>query len=414
MKNIGKNLKKFFVGLFLTFVPIELLSQESSFERQRKKQIQLIEEKKYNQVELVHSLQSWETKKMIEYNLLLVMEQEIIMLLKQDYNLLLPTILENDKELFRARNNRTYLIGFRFQSNPYQYAERSFDDEFSKTLLRHLNFQSENIIRNIQESNLTEEERLFLIYYTHLNIYYSDPCSGHFEKNMLEAARIFSEKFPSSKYLRLIRKYSKYYKSPANWGRDFSIILVGFSAPVGGNAGDYFKPTANFLGIGYGLNYKNAFIKSEFSFSETKMKQNLFDGYKHLNNNAFKGRSSRFYFGYSFHVNELLTLSPFVGLDNRRTKGGVELIDDYNVKHGLEYNENSFMFGVNIDLGDNLYRCDGSRANRIYQRFQLGVSSINAPFGSKLLSSKMFFMQYSFGFQNQRETRLRALPDYMY
>jgi hypothetical protein len=414
MKNLGNSLKRFFVGLLFTFIPLEALSQKYSFERQRQKQIQLIKDQKYEEVEFSNRWYSWTSKKVIEYNLLLVMEQEIMMLLKQDYEELLTAIMDHELDLFRSRNNRTYLIGFRFQSKPYEYAEKSFGDEFNQTLLSHLNFQSENIIRNIQNSNLTEEERLFLIYFMHLNIYYGDKCSGHFEKNMLEAARIFSEKFPSSKYLRLIRKYSKYYKSGANWGTDFSFILGGFSAPVSGNGGEYFQPTANFLGLGYGLNYKNAFIKYELSFSETKMKQSLFDGYKHLNNNAFKGRSSRFYVGYSFHVNELVTLSPFVGFDTRRTKGEIELIDNNSVKHGLEHHQNSLMFGLNIDLGDNIYRCDGTRANRIYQRFQLGVSSIDVPFGSKLLSSKMFFMQYSFGFHNQRETRLRALPDYMY
>ena len=414
MKNTIKKLKRLLMGMFLAIIPIEVFSQKSSFERQRTKQIQLIQEKKYEEIKFTHRWFSWEEKNMTEYNLLLVMEQEIVMLLRQDYNDLLPTILHNESNLFRARNNRTYLIGFRFKDKPFEYAEQAFGDSYNNTLLSHLNYQKQVVIDNIQKADLTEEERLFLIYFTHLNIYYSDPCSGHFEKNMLEAARIFSEKFPSSKYLRLIRKYSKYYKSTADWGRDFSIILGGFSAPIGGNAGEYFQPTANFLGIGYGLNYKNAFIKSEFSFSETKMKKSLFDGYKHLKNNAFKGWSTRFYVGYSFHVNELVTLSPFVGLDNRRTKGEVELIENHSVKKGLEHNQNSLMFGVNIDLGENAYRCDGTRTNRVYSRFQLGVSSVDAPFATKLLSSKMLFMQFSFGFHTQRETRLRALPDYMY
>jgi hypothetical protein len=414
-KQITNELKRYILGLLIVLYPFEFISQKSIFERQRVEQIQLIFEKKYDEVQFDNSNSNLYEKSKEVYNLLLVSEQEILMLLRQDYEKLLLEIMDNEEKLFRIRNNRNYLIGRRFMIKPYEYAERAFNDDFSKALLKHLNFQSKNITRNIQHSTLKEEERLFLIYFLHLNIYYGDECSGHFEGNMLEAARVFSEKYPSSKYLAIIKKYSKYYHSISSWGRDFSITGLGISAPIGGNGPNYFHPMINYVGLSYGWNYKNVFVKYEISFAYSKIKNNIFEGYKHLENSSISGRSTRYYLGYSFYLNDKWKISPFLGLDNRRTLGLIELESNHEIKKLIYHDENSLMAGVNIDFkfeGEDV--CHGDRAGGLYHRIQLGLSSINAPFGKKIISSRIFFMQYSIGIQSQRARRVKALPDYMY
>ncbi len=415
MKELGKNIKRMLMGLLLVFAPFEILSQRSSFERQRKAQIALLERGKYNEVKAKNEWYSWQTRTTQGYNILMITEQEMLLLLRKDYERLLHLIKVHEEELFRSRNNRTYLIGYRFQRPPFEYAEQSFHDEFNRTMINHLKHNEQKIVDEIKAADLPEEDEYFLIYFLHLNMYYGDVCMEYFEDKMLASAHALAEKYPSSKYLPFIKKYSRYKKATANWGRDISYIVAGFSTPVNGNAGDYFATSANFAGMGYGMNFRNVFAKFEISFSETKVRNNIFDDYKHLNNNAFQGFATRYYLGYSFHLNDVVTLSPFIGYDNRRTSGKIELLTDTTVQKSLEHNENSLMFGLNIDLNAiNDFRCLGDRVRRVYHRFQLGVSSVNVPFGSKHLSSNMFFMQYSFGFHRQRETRFRALPSYVY
>jgi hypothetical protein len=415
MKELGKNVKRMLMGLLLVFVPFELISQRTSFERQRKAQIALLENGKYNEMETKNRWYSWETRTTQGYNILMIMEQEMLLLLKQEYERLLPLIKLHEEELFRSRNNRTYLIGYRFQRAPFEYAEKSYHDEFNQSMINHLKHNEQKIINEIKAAKLIEEDEYFLIYFLHLNMYYGDVCMEYFEDKMLASAHALAEKFPSSKYLPFIKKYSRYKKATANWGRDISYIVGGFSTPVNGNYGDHFSTSGNFLGIGYGMNFRNVFAKFEISFSETKVHTPLFEGYKHLWNKTFGGSATRFYLGYSFHFNDVVTLSPFVGYDNRRTSGKIELLTNTSVQKYLEHNQNSLMLGLNIDLNAiNDFRCSGDRVRRVYHRFQLGVSSVNVPFGSKHLSSNMFFMQYSFGFNRQRETRFRALPSYVY
>ena len=409
--NILMIFSRFLWGLLILLYGQGVGSQENSFSSERMNQVQLIFDKRYDEIQFTSSRSNETTT---PYNLLLVSEQEVVMLLKGEYDKLLLKIKEHEEKLFNRRNNRTYLIGRRFKVKPYEYAERSFSDEFNKALLNHLRFQVEEITNKINNSSLSEEDKQFLIYFMYLNIYYSDMCSSHLNQQALQKAYSFSKNYPSSKYLDFIKKYSSYEHSISDWGFDISIPSLGASVPLGGTGSEYFKPSWNYVGIGLGIHYKRMFLNYEISFLVSSVKKSIVDGYKHLSI-SFSGRSTRYYIGYPFYLNDNWTIAPILGFDNRRTLGVIELEENHEVKKLIYHDENALMAGLNIEYkfaGEDI--CEGDRAGGLYHRFQLGVSSINAPFGTKLISSKTFIIQYSIGCKAHFSRRLRALPDYMY
>ena len=380
------------------------------FDKERKNMVEKFRNKELDSIYHRAYIYNKERGKVYNYRLLMIMEKELLLFIKGEYKKLLNEIEKNERMYFEQRNNRTYIIGYRFQRPPHEFAENSFHDEFNRTLLSYLEYNSHLIIDQIKNAELRRDELNFLLYYLHLNIHYLDPCNGRNKEVLYEYTAEFMKRFKYSRYVSLVEKYTPYRTSRSNWGTGFSFGLLGGYFIGQGTFKDHASSFLTYFPFGLSINYNNFYAKVQGSWTSFDFE---YDGL-----NQFKlsppllGANGIAKIGYTFHVpNSSLSISPFIGTNRFVFLGHLiekeEFVKEEPLVDSFTWRSNAPIYGVNIDLNfDDTKHCNSQQRNyRAFHRFQFGVSSISVNKGSDLFESNLFFVQYVLGIQNQRQTQ---------
>lgn len=402
-------------------------SQYGEVRNKRNEMVSLVEAEKFSEITLSEVYKTPPNGTENSYNLLLMMEFEVLEILKGNFNKAITLILNNEKDYFsktkktrygeRSRNrpNRTHLMGHRFEQPPFIFAERSFSDKFNKALLGYLEINAVKIKEQISISNLSEAEKSFLNYYINLSVYYKDHCIGREQERVHESAERLINDHPNSQFASFAQKYTTTHYSTSNWGREWSYIAYGRFTLLDGDARSYSRGLNTYTGIGYGWNYKNIFIKGAISNVSMNLEKEVFNNYQIQSQNSdvnyFKGGFYQLYAGYSFHIGNRFTVSPYVGRKWARLNNRLAPKDQSNDSIDVRFDISDYMAGITIDVNFFSHQLCGEtkRKFRHYQRINIGVSRIDAVISSHRFGSPMLFFQYSFGFQLNRNRLVKRL-----
>jgi hypothetical protein len=384
------------------------------FQDQRKTMINHIETKEFDKIYHHVYLNDSSENGVQRYNLLMIWEQELLLLVKGKFRALLNSIDFNERVYFQERNNRSYLIGWRYKSPPFEFAEQSYLDEFNTALLNYILFNSHKIKEQIQSYNLNNAEKAFLSYYLHLNIYYLDTCKGVHKDKALEEASYFMKKFKYSKYISIVEKYTGHRKEMSDWGLEWTVGLVGGYFHRNSSLSDHANNFLIFFPMSFALNYNNLFMNIQGSYVSFPFQ---YDGLKKWDvNTGMFGGNGQITLGYSFHIpNSKLTISPFIGSNGFYLEGYMseKTTADVEDKHSESFpmRSRSRIIGVNFDINFNKTEsCYEKRyQDRGFVRFQVGYSSFSTNIGSSLLESDMVMFNVLLGIQSQRERRTPLL-----
>ncbi len=383
---------------------------KSWFTSERQRMLNKFHQKEYDSIYQRAHIYSALHNDVREFRLLMIMEKELLLLIQGDYKQLLHEIEKNELLYFSQRNNRTYIIGYRFRRPPHTFAEDSFLDPFNRALLTYLELNAHQIKMAIKNAGLRNDEMNFLLYYLHLNIHYLDTCNERNKEILYDYTEEFMKRFKYSKYASMVEKYTPYRTGRSSWGSEFTIGLMGgyFIGP--GTFKEHASTFLTYLPIGFGVNYNNFYANIQGSWSSFKFD---YDGLeKHNMYSPFFGGNGMATVGYTFHVpNSNVTISPFVGTNRFAFIGMVsekeEFAKEDATASSFTWRSRAPIYGVNIDLNFSDRRLCNTvqRESRAFHRFQLGVSSFSASKGADLFEGNIFFIQYVVGFQSQNQRR---------
>lgn len=389
--------------------------------------VPLVEAEKFSEITLSEVYKTTPNGTENSYNLLLIMEFEVLEILKGNFNKAITLILNNEKDYFnknkktrygeRSRNrpNRTHLMGHRFEQPPFIFAERLFGDKLNKALLGQMEVKADKVKQEISTSKLSEIEKSFLYYYIDLSIYYRDRCIGREQERVFESAEYLIENYSDSPFASFAQKYTTTHYSTSNWGREWSYMAYGRFTLLEDDSRSYSRGLNTYTGLGYGWNYKNIFIKGAISNISMKLEKEVFNDYQiqpqNSDVNYFKGVFYQLYAGYSFHFGNRFTISPYVGKKWARLNNRLAPKDQSNDSIDVRFDISDYMAGITIDVNFFSHQLCGEtkRKFRHYQRINIGVSRIDAVISSHRFSSPMLFFQYSFGFQLNRNRLVKRL-----
>lgn len=378
------------------------------FDKERKNMVEKFRNSEFDSIYHRAYIFNKERGKVYNYRLLMIMEKELLLFIQGEYKQFLKEIEKNERMYFEQRNNRTYIIGFRFQRPPHDFAENSFLDEFNRTLLSYLEFNSHKLTEAIKNADLKNDERNFLLYYLHLNIHYLDMCNGRNKEALYDYTADFIKRFKYSRYSSLVEKYTPYRTDMSNWGIEWSMGLVGGYFLRDGTLSDHSSNFMTAFPMGFALNYNDLFVKFQGSYASFQFE---YDGLENWGiNTSFFGVNGQINLGYLFHIpNTKLTVSPFIGTNGFYVEGYMSEKSEKEDKEteSFSWRSRSRIIGVNFDI--NFHESEAclknKRQSRAFHRFQIGYSSFSANIGKSLFESDTIFVQYMFGFQTQREKR---------
>lgn len=400
--------------LIKTIIFLLIISNSRSFaqyteiKNKRDEMVSLIQEERFDEISFSSKYETKWSKLTETYHNLLIMEHEVLNILKGNYHEAVELIIYNEYEYFSRRNNRTYLIGDRFIEPPFKFSEQSFGDTFNSELLKYLDQNNHRIKQEILASDMTDMNKMFLIYYIDLSIYYKDKCIGLEQERAIKSAEDIVKKHPNSKAAHIAKKYSNTHYKTSKWGREVSFIPYGKYSTLNADAKKYTDGINSFIGIGYGWNFGNIFIKGNASVASMELKKEVFNDYyvKSFNsqNNNFTGGNYQLYAGYSFHIGDQFTISPYIGKTwtslGRKLAPKIPSNDSLYVKMDMT----DYMIGVTFDLNfQNKRLCnDPIRKSRGYHRLNIGLTRTDASISTHRFGSPMLFFQYSIGFHANR------------
>ena len=347
-----------------------------------------------------------------ELNVLLLMEKEMLLLFKKDYDNLLKTFMENEEKYYKKRNNRTFIFGYIYDNTPLANDEHFYKDSLNTAFYNYLTLNSHTYKYDINNSYLTDEEKQFLNFYIDLLIYYGDECLQHYEDNVLESGRKLVKIHPDSPYSKVAKKYKRYDYSISDWGWQASIPIITSEFPLNGETYKTMGPPVNIpypLSLDLGWNYKNYLLQVEGGMAFTYERAVLTNNEKDENYGIpmFRGAVIG---GYSFHLGDKYTITPFVGRRNlfmtiRRPDHGhneFKAEDAPSKYYRFKFSSRNWMYGVMFDFNlNNSYECN-NRISRDFHRITLGMSHIDVPLGNTHINSSMLLIKYAFGIQYQR------------
>lgn len=408
---------KLFFWLF-SMIPFHLESQEnrSKVGNERDKMVHYIQSGDFDKIKTSEIFYDYEMESIGRFNYLMVWEQELLDLIKGNYSVLLSNIVTHEEDYFGARNNRTHLIGLRFMQAPFVYAEESSGDEFNRAILNYLSMNRNKIINEIKSARLKESQELFLIYYLQLNIYYADTCVGRNEDLMGEHAKQFVDKFPSSVYAKIVKKYSSYKRSTSRWGTEATIGIVStqFNMSESNNFGNYFGPIIGLIPISFGARFNDFALNYQFQLTLAGVRENPYKDWSFVG--GYEGLNGQLTLGYQFHSSlHDFTFTPFIGVNDNYLFANLETPENIVKELDMEepeiktvnHHSRNPLIGLNIDFNKDIdYDCEGKISRRSFNRLQLGMSKMTTPIGNELVDAPMFFVNFSFGISNQREKRI--------
>lgn len=346
--------------------------------------------------------------------ILMVMEKEMLLLFSNELKDLLELIIQNEQSYYSKRNNRTFLIGYMYDIPKYA-AEKHYLDRLSKAFLNYLALNDYTYKARIAESNLSEEEKLFLYFYIDLLIHYSELCSKHYENNVLDSGAELAKKYPNSRYTNLAKKYKRYEYSVSDWGWNINVPVISTEIPLKKDMYETIKPMFNFpfTTIGMGMSYKNFALEVEGGLATAKEEAVLTLDERDVTKSLESYRSSLI-LGYRFHINENFTLMPFIGrrhlsMQTRRDDhdynemNDLEDSDPEKKYHKFNFSSRSWYYGLAFDFNGNqseYYEC-GKRISRDYHRLTIGLTKFDVPLGKSHVSGNMLVFQYTWGFHFQ-------------
>lgn len=351
-------------------------------------------------------------------NALMLIEEELLMLFKQDYSSLVDTIFMNETRFFSERNHRTFLIGYRFDNTKYINDELYFEDLLNKAFLSYLLHNKHVIKSKVENSHLSNEKKLFLYYYIDLMIYYSDRCSKQFERKVLDSGEELVKKYPTTTYADFARKYKRYTYSLSDWGWNAYIPGLTTEIPLKESMYNTIGPLFNIpfiSAVGLGWNYKDFLLEAEGGYSWTPERSVLTSNEKDTSRfiNAFRYSLVA---GYRFNIGDHFTITPFVGrrhlamLVKRKDHSFIEANPEYESPKFIHFNFSSraWYYGLTLEFNSKpeyLYDC-GERYSRMYHRLTVGLTSFDVPMGNAHVNGNMLVVQYAIGWQQQRRKGL--------
>ena len=388
----------------------------STFIEQREKMALNIEKGKMKKV--VNSILIYDqfARESINYNLLMVWEQELMLLINGDYKKLINDIEVNERKYYHSRNNRTNLIGFRFHEPPYLYAEQQKGDKFNKAILNYLELNRKQIEIDISHSKLSEEEKSFLIFYLQLSIFYNEECQDRNQDLLGDKAKKFMNKFSDSEYARIVKKYASFKAYQSDWTLGYNATPTGIGVAHTKNEGSHLGTVTNFFHLGVSTSYKNFFIQASGGLSGMSIEDNnIYSNYDlHTDNIGFSGDLT---LGYNFHASDFShTISPFIGIMGTSLTSSIikpgympeeHSLSEFKVGE-LKMNNRAPYIGINFDFNRNLSTfCYGENLrSRTYNRFQIGVTNKSIPMGANLSEGGYVFLRWTYGIDQETERRV--------
>lgn len=373
--------------------------------------VRFLEKERFYQIETVANV-----KYSGIYNVLMIMEQEMLLLLEGKHKRLLTVIRNNELEYFLKRNERTYLIGYMYDSAPYRFAEKRYMDKFNRAMLNYVMFNEYRLKKQVSENRkLSKSEVLFLHFYIDLLIHYNDPCNKRNEHKVLDSAKELVKRYPYNKFSMIAKKYKQFEYSFSDWSLGVN-SPIGIETPISKELNKYSSTMFRFpiVALGLEVGFKQLLFYSDFSFNIHTLNTSI-SQVNEEKNRDFGFLYSNFGFAYRFKLNDRIEIQPYISRRFLASAYNIEYHDDYYLNptkyesedvspeiYHLPYRSSSLSYGVSLEFGFGKETFCDRPFSRGYHRFQIGFSSLELFHKDRHITGSTMIFQYSIGYRLQR------------
>jgi len=242
-----------------------------------------------------------------QYHAFSSIEQEWILLIRQDYPALLTHILSMERQMHLNH----YLREFNRDSprGAYQYSEPMRKDDFNAALRSYVERQLPALIDHVQSSRLAEEDRLYLHYYLIFTRYQFDYCDEGKQRQAYYAGNDYLRKYPKGDFYAAVRAYSGKFITPGNWGFDTRLVLGG--AQFFSGMERYYQPGLS-MDVSIGLVYKRAHLDLVSGVMGARVREEFTYQVAQPEGRYVNFRATAIRLGYDFPLSDRILAQPFL------------------------------------------------------------------------------------------------------
>ena len=310
-------------------------------------------------------------------------EEELLLLITKQYDVLLQDILNRHTVFSNLTNSRRLIDRKDKQTRRiYRYIENYFlwnKDNLYPALTNYLQNNQNEIRNNINNSNLTDEEKDFLLLFYDYFFTINDLRNFEQEQKMLADARLFNAKYPASKYLNFVNRYINIEYQTRDWGVA-GYFTLGTNLFTNNLQNYFHNPLVMYLCLE--LNDKRFNFSGEFGVGNrwySKIKQDFFYDTLWQENDKFNFVIFAVTAGYDLYKTDKFNISPFLGVS-------VGYFSPYKYKDSLYYIINGkesrvtsqfpLTFGFNVDyrISESNYWCRRGRFEKLFTDARLRMA----------------------------------------
>jgi hypothetical protein len=302
---------------------------------ERRRALQFFEAKNYDSIDVNNIVRDGG----IEY--LNKLEQEIILLFQGKFENLPNLIIENDAYFFKEGI-------FRLMQNegPGPMLVELFtlvDDSLFQKIVNQFISEKDLLLSNVNQSQLSEESKLFLNYYIYFLDHQFNICDFEKQNRAISCAKTLADEYPSSPYLVFPRKYSNRIRTAP-----YSIsIFSGFAlSKTTDGLSDHLQGKSGIF-VGATFSWRNIEIGGLLSYSIHEVKED-FEGVHtpYLKGRGIIFRSAGLSLGYRLKLARSLELTPFLVYNRTEFKGLYFNDVDKDTVNFRGINENNFFYWI--------------------------------------------------------------------
>ncbi|MCC5923975.1 MAG: hypothetical protein JJT77_09320 [Crocinitomicaceae bacterium] len=373
----------FFFGIAYGQSPRELIRTE------RTRVLRLVEAKQFDAIDLsnvyIKGIES-----------LTKIEQEMILLFQRKFEILPSRIKEHEAYvhkdgLFRVQSNLSV------EHPNLSEVSAVINDTLSRTLVQKFLSEKDVLLYELDQSELSQEPKVFLRYYIHFLDYQFDICDYNKQQKAIKSAKELADEFPTSTHLAFPRNYNN-----REWKQllDF-VIHAGFGrSNLTDGLSEHLRPRFNSV-MTFELRWNNFEVSTHMSFLTQEVTQDFEGVYTPF----YKGRGTRFTsmglgLGYSIPLTQSIEFTPFFGYKDTGFNGLFFDDMDRDTVNFRRVKGSNFFTGANLDwyfFKDNCekrkeqQRYFGNFSSNIGLRFQFGVLNPNLQNSLEPLTGNVYY-----------------------
>lgn len=364
---------------------------------ERRRALRFIEAKNYDAIDINNI-----KRQGVEY--LNKLEQEIVLLFQRKFENLPSRIIENDIYFYQ---DGMFRLMEKSSHNPIEFDKFILvNDSLFQQIIRQFISEKELLLSDVDQSQLSDESKLFLKYYINFLDYQFNICDFERQNRAISSAKALSKEYPSSSYLVLPRKYSNRnrtvpYSFAAYGGFALTETTDGLSDHLQGKLG---------ILLGLTFTWRNIEIGTPITLLTHEVKEDFEGVYTpYLKGRGITFHSTGLSLGYRLKMARSIELTPFVGYNNTIFKGLYFNDEDRDTVNFRRIKGNNFFAGFNLDWYFMVRDCQSLNDQNHFLnsgflnsglRFQFGVLSPNIHQTLAPLSGNVFYYGIGFVFKS--------------